>query len=377
MNKNVEKVEISGIRKFFNLVNEVDGAISLTLGQPDFNVPESIKAGIVKALEENKTEYTSNAGILPLRERISSYLESLGISFLADEICITIGGSEGLYSVLSALVEPGEKVLIPAIGYPAYENILKIIDSEPVTYNLNEDFTLNIEDIEGKIKKYGIRKIILSYPSNPTGAILSLEDRKKIAELIKKYDIIALTDEIYSSLCYDEYYSIAQVKELKDNIIYIGGFSKMFSMTGLRIGFIGAASKYMKEIMKVHQYNVSCAPSIIQWGIYYGFDLALEDLDRMKKSFVERRDLVYNRLKSMEIEVVKPKGAFYIFPSIKKYNISSKDFCEKLLFEKKLACVPGDAFGVAGDGFFRISYCYSKESLIEALDIIEQFISEI
>ncbi|MEQ8156326.1 MAG: aminotransferase class I/II-fold pyridoxal phosphate-dependent enzyme [Clostridiaceae bacterium] len=376
MNKNVEAVEISGIRKFYNLVAKVEGAISLTLGQPDFNTPESIKEGIIRAVNENRTEYTANAGILPLREKICDYLRTQGIKYGAEEICITIGGSEGLYSALSAVTEPGEKILIPSIGYPAYENIIKIIDAEPVTYNLNEDFTLDIEDIEDKIQKLGINKIIISYPSNPTGAVLSFEDREKLVKLIKKYGITVLTDEIYSALCFGEYYSVAQSEEVKENIIYIGGFSKMFSMTGLRIGFIAAPSRFMNEIMKVHQYNVSCAPSIIQWGIDYGFDEALKDLEIMKKSFIERRDFVYNRLKSMNVEVVKPNGAFYIFPSVKKYGISSNEFCEKLLFEKKVACVPGDAFGQGGRDFFRISYCYSKESLSKALDIIEEFINE-
>lgn len=377
MNRNVSKIEISGIRKFFNLVNEVPDAISLTLGQPDFKTPESIKNGVIQAIKEDKTEYTSNAGILPLREEITRYLETLGINYNSDEVCITIGGSEGLYSVLSAVVDKGDKVLVPSIGYPAYESIVTVIDGEVINYNLNKDFTLDFSDIENKIIKHDIKLMVLSYPSNPTGALLSKEDRDRLADIIRKYNIVVVTDEIYGSLSYDEYYSIAQIDDIKENIIYVSGFSKMFSMTGLRLGYICTTNNFMKEIMKVHQYNVSCAPSIIQWGVFNGFREALKNLEIMKKTFVDRRDFVYNRFVDMNIDVILPKGAFYIFPSIESLNISSQEFCRRLLFERKVACVPGNAFGKGGDKYFRISYCYSKEDLSKALDIIEDFILEL
>lgn len=377
MNKNVSRIDISGIRKFFNLVNDVPGAISLTLGQPDFKTPDRIKQGIIEAINEDRTEYTSNAGILPLREEIVSYLETLDIKYSSDEICITIGGSEALYSVLSAVINEGDKVLIPTIGYPAYESIITIVNGEAVDYKLKDDFTLDFVDIENKIKSYGIKTMIISYPSNPTGALLSKNDRDALFELIKKYDMLIITDEVYGALCYDDYYSIAQLPEIKNNIIYVSGFSKMFSMTGLRLGYICAPDIYMNEIMKVHQYNVSCASSIIQWGVLKGFRESIKDLKNMKKSFVERRDFVYNRLVDMNIDVVFPRGAFYIFPSIKSLNISSQEFCKRLLYERKVACVPGDAFGKGGEEYFRISYCYSKQNLSEALDIIEDFIKEL
>lgn len=377
MNKNVEKIEISGIRKFFNLVNEVPGAISLTLGQPDFKTPRAIKEGIIRAINEDKTEYTANAGIAQLRDEISEYIKSLGISYLPEDICITMGGSEGLYSTLSAVINKGDKVLIPSIGYPAYESIVNIIDGEVINYKLREDFSMDFQDIESKVKDLGIKIIVVSYPSNPTGALLSREDRDKLAKIVKEYDLLVITDEIYGSLSYDEYYSIAQIEDIKENIIYVSGFSKMFSMTGLRLGYVCAPKKYMKEIMKVHQYNVSCAPSIIQYGVAYGFKESLKDLEEMKTIFKERRDYVYKRLKDMNLDVNLPEGAFYVFPSIEKFNISSEEFCRRLLFDKKVACVPGTAFGKGGDKFFRISYCYSMENLSKALDVIEEFVGEL
>ncbi len=377
MNKRVENIEISGIRKFAEKVKNVDGAISLTIGQPDFHVPADISKAMIKAIEDNKTEYTSNAGIDELREEICTYLKSFNINYTKDEICITVGGSEGLYSVLFALMNEGEKILIPSPAYPAYENISKMIGADVVNYSLNEDFTLNIEDIKKKIKEENIKYLMLSFPSNPTGAVLTKEQRDELVKLIKNEDIIVITDEMYSAIIFDDYYSIAQVDEIKDKIIYVSGFSKIFSMTGLRVGYVACENKYMKEIMKVHQYGVSCAPSIAQWGALTGLKYSLGDVELMRESFEKRRNYCMRRLDELNIDVVEPKGAFYIFPSIKKFKLSSEEFCERLLYEGKLACVPGTAFGSLGEGYMRISYCYSEEVLKEAFDRLELFISKL
>lgn len=377
MNKRVENIEISGIRKFAEKVKNVDGAISLTIGQPDFHVPVDISKAMIKAIEDNKTEYTSNAGIDELREEICTYLKSFNIDYNKDEICITVGGSEGLYSVLFALMNEGEKILIPSPAYPAYENISKMIGADVVNYSLNEDFTLNIEDIKKKIKEENIKYLMLSFPSNPTGAVLTKEQRDELVKLIKNEDIIVITDEMYSAIIFEDYYSIAQVDEIKDKIIYVSGFSKIFSMTGLRVGYVSCENKYMKEIMKVHQYGVSCAPSIAQWGALTGLKHSLGDVELMRESFEKRRNYCMRRLDELNIDVVEPKGAFYIFPSIKKFKLSSEEFCERLLYEGKLACVPGTAFGSLGEGYMRISYCYSEEVLKEAFDRLELFISKL
>ena len=377
MNKNLNNVKISGIRKFYNEVQKVDGAISLTLGQPDFKLPISIEEGLINAIKENKTTYTSNLGIVELREEISKYLLNKDISYEADEVCITVGGSEALFNIFTALLNDRDKVLIPTPAYPAYESIVTILGGTVVNYSLDNEFKIDVEDIKRKIKDMNIKYLVLSLPSNPTGAILSKEEKDQLVELIKENDILVITDEIYESLCYDKYYSVAQCRDIKDKVIYVGGFSKMFSMTGLRIGYYACSQALMNEIIKIHQYNVSCAPSICQWAVYNGLKYGLKDVSHMKEVFNNRKELVVNKLKDMGLDVVIPKGAFYVFPSIKKFNIPSEEFALRLLYEEKVACVPGTAFGIGGEGYLRISYCYSDEELIEALKRIEKFINKI
>ncbi len=374
MNKNVQSIEISGIRKFFNKVSKYPDAISLTLGQPDFDVPSRVKDAIIKAINDGKSKYTANAGIVELREEISKFLKTLDINYNKDEIMITVGGSEALFAVLMGLLNRGDKVLVPSIGYPAYESITKMLEGEIIDYKLNDDFTIDINSLKEGIKNGG-KVLILSYPSNPTGALLSKEDRDSLHKIIKENDVLVVTDEIYSSLCFeDSYYSIAQYSDIKDKIIYVSGFSKMFSMTGLRLGFVACDKKFLNEFIKVHQYGVSCAPSIVQWGALEGLRYCLGDVENMKNSFKERMEYVYDELIKMGFEVVKPKGAFYILPSIKKFNMTSEEFCDRLLSEGKVACVPGSAFGNGGEGYIRISYCYSKEQLKEALKALKKFI---
>lgn len=372
----VSQIEISGIRKFYNKVQKVPGALSLTLGQPDFFVPDSVKKAMINAINENKTVYTPNAGIVELREEISKYLNGFGIEFNSQEICVTVGGSEALMAVFAAILNKGDKVLIPAVAYPAYKSCIHLAGGEVIEYGLRDDFSIDVIELRKLIKNCKPKVIVLSYPSNPTGAILNNAERDALFQIIKKEDIIVVTDEIYSALCYGEYYSIAQYKEIKDKVIYIGGFSKMLSMTGLRIGYVCAEEHYMKEIIKVHQYTVSCAASIAQYGALTGLRECKNDVEYMKKGFKERRDYVYNRLLSLGFKTNLPEGAFYIFPNIEKFNMSSDGFCEKLLVEEKVAVVPGTAFGIGGEGYIRISYCYSMEELTRALDCIKNFIKK-
>jgi len=371
---NILNVEISGIRKFFNKVSKVQGAISLTLGQPDFPVPKNIKDAMIKAINENKTEYTANAGILELRNEISDFLGSMDINYLADEITVTVGGSEALLCIFAAFLNAGDKVLVPTPAYPAYESCAKIFGSEVVNYNLNSDFTINFETLSKLIEEENPKLLVLSHPSNPTGAILSLTERDKLFRILKEKDIYIISDEIYSSLCYEEYYSLAQIDELRDRVILVGGFSKMFSMTGLRVGYVCASKYIMDNILKVHQYNVSCATSISQWGACEGLSSSMSDVDIMKVEFEKRKEYVYKRLKQMGLNTTRPKGAFYIFPSISKFSMSSEEFCTRLLHEGKVAVVPGSAFGIGGEGYIRISYSYSLEVLKEGLDRMEKWL---
>ncbi|MBV4419505.1 aminotransferase class I/II-fold pyridoxal phosphate-dependent enzyme [Clostridium tyrobutyricum] len=373
--KNVQNIEISGIRKFYNKVQKYPDAISLTLGQPDFNVPSGIKNAMIEAIEQNKTSYTSNAGIVELRDEISIYLKSMGIEYNCEEICLTIGGSEGLMDVFTALINKNDKVLIPTPAYPAYESCVKILGGQIINYSLKEDFSVDFDYLERIIKEEHPKIMVISYPCNPTGAILSREDGIKLHKIILDNDIIAVSDEMYAALCFDDkYYSIAQFGDLKSKVIIVGGFSKIFSMTGLRIGYVCAENKFMNEIMKVHQYNVSCAPSIVQWGAFYGLKNCMQDVEYMRNEFIKRRDYLYNRLKKMNFDVNLPMGAFYMFPSIKKFNIKSDKFCEMLLKEAKVAIVPGSAFGKGGEGYIRISYASNMDKLKSAADRIEKWI---
>lgn len=378
ISKNVKSIEISGIRKFYNKVVKVEGAISLTIGQPDFPVPEEIKSAMINAINEDKTVYTSNAGILELRSEISAYLKGQGINYHSDEVCITVGGSEGLMDVFTALINPRDKVLIPTPAYPAYESCVKLLGGQIVNYELNEgDFSIDFEALEELIEQEKPKVMVLSYPCNPTGAVLTKTARNRLYEIIKDKNIIIITDEMYSAISYvDEYFSIAQFEDIKEKTILVSGFSKMFSMTGLRIGYVCASSIYMKEIMKVHQYNVSCAPSIAQYGALEGLRHSLQAAEKMKNEFKIRRDFLFNKLKQIGFEVSLPDGAFYMFPSIKKFKMNSEAFCNKLLENAKVAVVPGSAFGKGGEGYIRISYAYSMEELKEALNRIEEEISK-
>ncbi|WP_294345631.1 aminotransferase class I/II-fold pyridoxal phosphate-dependent enzyme [uncultured Clostridium sp.] len=372
----VNSIEISGIRQFYNKVRKVDGALSLTLGEPDFNVPSAIKRYMSEALDKNITHYTSNEGLLSLREKISSYLDTFKIHYNPEEICVTVGGSEGLSSVFGAIVNPNDKVLIPSPGYPAYSALTKLYGGCELQYKLKDDFSIDIENLKKLIEEEKPKAIVISYPSNPTGATLSKKNCLELYELLKDKEIFIITDEIYSGIVYeDEYNSLAQFQDLRDKIIYVSGFSKLFSMTGFRLGYVCATSKYIKGIIKYHQYNVSCAHSATQYAVAEGFDEALIESKRYVEEFKKRRDYIIERLQSMGIDTYVPGGAFYVFPCIKKYGMSSQEFCEKFLNQYKVAIVPGDAFSSGGEGFVRISYAYSMEQLKYGMDKLEKFIN--
>jgi aminotransferase len=360
-------------------VVKIPDAISLTVGQPDFPVPQRIKEAMIAAINDNKTKYTSNAGIEELRDEISNYLKKyFHIDYDKDEICITVGGSEGLLAVFAAFINKDDKVLIPTPAYPAYESCVKLLGGKVVNYELNDDFSINHEKLESIIDKENPKLMVLSYPCNPTGAVLTKDDKEKLHHMIKNKNILVITDEIYSSLVFeDEYHSVAQYEDIRNKVILVSGFSKMFSMTGLRLGYVCAHTDLISSIIKVHQYAVSCAPSVVQWGAYEGIRTCLPEVEVMKNEFIKRRDYLYNRLISMGFSVNLPKGAFYMFPSIKNFNMSSDEFCERALNEAKVAIVPGSAFGIGGEGYIRLSYCYSLEDLYKATSRLEAWIKKI
>lgn len=372
--KDVNSIEISGIRKFYNAVQNYPEAISFIFGEPDFEVPKKIREAIKKALDLGKTKYTSNYGIIQLREETSKYLAEKNINYVPDEIFLTAGCAEGLLCAFKAVVNSGDSVLMPNPGFPSYKSIVSLCDANPIYYEFNTDFSINIEDLEYKVRKYKPKVLVLSFPSNPTGAILSRDDMESIYNIIKSNNIIVISDEIYCELCFDEYYTPIQHSDIKDKFILVSGFSKMFSMTGLRLGYACASKEIINAMLKIHSYNVSCAPSICQWGAVTGLRECRQDIKNMRDEFIKRRDYVYKRLVDIGLDVPMPKGAFYIFPSISKFGLKSNDFCLRLLKEAGVAVVPGDAFGNKGEGYMRLSYSTNMENLKNGIDRIENWI---
>ncbi|MCX7884775.1 MAG: aminotransferase A [Caloramator sp.] len=377
INERVKSIEISGIRKFYNLVSQYKDVLSLTIGQPDFQTPEHIKDATKEAIYENKTTYTHNAGLLELRKAASEFVKiKYNLCYSEDEIIVTNGASEAIDTSLRTILDKGCEVILPCPVYPGYEPIIKLCGAVPIYVDVRDSsFKLTAEKIKEKLTSK-TRCIILPYPSNPTGAVLSKDELLKITQVIEDKDIFILSDEIYSELVYDiPHSSIASIKSVRDKTIVINGLSKSHSMTGFRIGFIFAPSYITKHALKVHQYNCTCACTISQYAALEALTNGIDDSIFMKREYKKRRDYVYERLLKMGFDVNKPDGAFYIFPSIKKFNIKSFDFAIKLLESKRVAVVPGDAFSSYGEGYIRISYAYSMDTLKEALDRIEDFIN--
>lgn len=378
INPKVKELEISGIRRFFNMVAGTEGMISLTIGQPDFPTPEHVKNAGIKAIQENYTNYTHNAGYLELREAAVHFIEKkYGISYNPeDEVIVTIGASEAIDIAFRTILTAGAEVILPGPVYPGYEPLIHTCGAIPVHIDVRDSqFRLTAE----KIRPYLTEKtrcIVLPYPSNPTGVSLTEAELKDIAELISEREIFILADEIYSELVYDQAHkSIAAF--LKDKTIVINGLSKSHSMTGWRIGFLFASAYLAKQILKVHQYNVSCANSIAQKAAFEALTAGIDDAIPMKKEYAERREYVHKRLQMMGLNVVKPDGAFYFFVQIPEaIPLPSFDFALELVHEGKLAVVPGSAFSEYGEGYFRLSYAASMETLKEGLNRLEQYLSK-
>ncbi|MBO0997070.1 aminotransferase A [Bacillus sp. SD075] len=376
INPLVKDVQISGIRKFYNMVADIEGTISLTIGQPDFPTPMHIKEAAKLAIDNDYTVYTHNAGYLELREAASKYVkDKYKLSYdPANEVLVTSGASEGIDITFRTILIPGNEVILPGPVYPGYEPIIKMCGAKPVYADTTKNgFRLTADIIEKYITDH-TRCIVLPYPSNPTGVTLSPEELLDIAELVRGKDIFILADEIYSELVFDqEHVSIATF--LKEQTIVLNGLSKSHSMTGWRIGLLFAPAAISQHILKVHQYNVTCASSISQRAALAALTAGKDDAIPMKTEYARRREYVYNRLQAMKLEIIKPNGAFYFFIKLPEGYASSLDFCLKLVQREKVAVVPGDAFSPLGEGYFRISYAYSMETLEKALDRIEAFLA--
>ncbi|MBT1249386.1 aminotransferase A [Bacillus licheniformis] len=375
LNPNVKEIEISGIRKFSNLVSQYENVISLTIGQPDFFTPHHVKQAAKKAIDENQTSYTHNAGYPELRQAVQLYMKKKAdLNYEAEsEIIVTTGASQAIDSAFRTILSPGDEVILPGPVYPGYEPIIKMCGASPLIIDTtSHGFKLTAKLIEEALTPK-TKCVVLPYPSNPTGMTLSEEELKDIASLLKGRNVFVLSDEIYSELTFDRpHHSIATV--LRDQTIVIGGLSKSHSMTGWRIGFLFAPKEIAKHILKVHQYNVSCASSISQKAALEAVTNGFDDALIMREQYKKRLDYVYDRLVTMGLDVIKPSGAFYIFPSIKSFGMSSFDFCMSLLEEEGLAIVPGSSFSEYGEGYVRISYAYSPDTLREGLDQLESFV---
>ncbi|ADU30218.1 aminotransferase A [Evansella cellulosilytica] len=376
INHRVRSIEISGIRQFFNKVATVPDAVQLTLGQPDFYTPDHIKKAAISAINDNKTTYTKNAGEDSLVEAASQFLHKKYQLYYdpKTEVLTTIGASQALDVAFRTILEPNTEVILPGPVYPAYAPIITLCGAKPIFVDTRDsNFILTPELIE-KHKTDRTRAVILPYPSNPTGVVLSREQAEALANYLKEQPLFVVSDEIYSELNYDhEHVSIAQFPRMKEKTIVINGVSKSHSMTGWRIGFAFAPAYLIKHMVKVHQYNVSCASSISQHAAIEALTNGINDALPMKEKYKERRDYVLARLKTIGIPTIKPSGAFYVFPDISQMKLSSYEFAVKLLQEEKLAVVPGDAFSSLGEGYIRISYAYSHVELEDALNRLERF----
>lgn len=376
--RKVVEMPPSGIRKFFDLLDGMNDVIALTVGQPDFVTPWHIREAGIESLEKGKTYYTSNAGTLELRQEICKYLDRrFNLSYdPVKETIVTVGGSEAIDMAMRTLLSPGDEVIIPTPCFVCYEPLARLCGAVPVTVQTrNEDkFKLTPELLEAAITPR-TRMLVLAYPNNPTGAIMDENDLEKIAQILREKQIIVLSDEIYAELTYGRrHVSIASLPGMRERTIVASGFSKAYAMTGWRLGYLCAPAPIAKQMLKIHQYAIMCAPTTAQLAAVEALRHGDEDIASMTEEYNRRRRYIYNGLRSIGIESFEPEGAFYIFPEIGGYGLSGDTFCERLLYEHRCAIVPGSAFGKGCDGFARISYAYSVKHITQALERIESFV---
>lgn len=377
----VINIKPSGIRKFFDIVSEMPDAISLGVGEPDFDTPWYVREEGIYSLEKGRTFYTSNAGLQELKDEIALYLNrKQGLSYdPKGEIMVTVGGSEGIDVALRALLNPGDEVILPEPCYVSYLPCITLADGIPVQIALKEEnkFKLTPEELLGAITDK-TKALILTFPNNPTGAIMTREDLAPLVDIIIEKDIIVITDEIYSELTYGtDHVSIASFPRMKERTIYINGFSKAYAMTGWRLGYACAPKMILEQMLKIHQFAIMCAPTTSQYAAVAALRHCDEEVKKMREAYNQRRRFVLKNFEDMGLQCFEPEGAFYAFPCIKEFGMTSDEFATRFLQEEKVAVVPGTAFGDCGEGFLRISYAYSIEELREALGRMKRFVEKL
>ena len=383
LSETIVNIKPSGIRKFFDLVSEMNDkdVISLGVGEPDFDTPWHVRDEGIYSLEKGRTFYTSNSGLKELREEICNYLDRrYQVSYdWHHETIVTVGGSEGIDIAMRAMLDPGDEVLIPQPSYVSYEPCAILAGGKPVIIELKaeNEFRLTPEELLEHITDK-TKILVLPYPNNPTGAIMERADLEKIAEIVMEKDIFVLSDEIYSELSYKgDHVTIASIPGMKERTILINGFSKAYAMTGWRLGYACAPEVILKQMLKIHQYAIMCAPTTSQYAAVEALRNGDEDVQHMRESYDQRRRFLINAFEEMHLDCFEPQGAFYMFPSIKRFGMTSEEFATRLLREEKVAVVPGTAFGDCGEGFLRVSYAYSLKSLKEALSRIKRFVDRL
>ncbi len=382
LGKTVVDIKPSGIRKFFDIASTMEGVISLGVGEPDFQTPWQIRKAGINSLERGKTKYTSNTGLKDLLCEISNYMSrKFGVKYNPDnEILVTVGGSEAIDGCIRAVVEAGDEVIIPQPSYVCYEPITRLAGGVPVIINTKaeNDFKVTAQELRAAITDK-TKLLILPYPCNPTGAIMEKEDIQALEEILRDTNILVLADEIYAELTFSgkPHCTVASVEGMRERTITVNGFSKAFSMTGWRLGFACGPKEVMSQILKIHQYAIMCAPTTSQHAAIEALRNCDDDVAVMLKEYNMRRRMTVAGFNKIGLTCREPKGAFYAFPCIKTTGLTSEEFCEKLLYSKKVAVVPGTAFGDSGEGFIRVSYCYSVEHINEAIRRIGEFLKEI
>ncbi len=380
LSKNIQDIRPSGIRKFFDLLNGMTDVVALTVGEPDFVTPWHIRMAGIESLEKGKTYYTSNAGLVSLREEIAAYLSRrFGLTYNpVQEVVVTVGGSEAIDLTMRALLEPGDEVIIPQPAFVCYGPICEMAHGVPVYIPTKEEnkFKLTAEELKAAITPK-TKLLVLPFPNNPTGAVLDRDDLVAIAEVLRDTNIMVLSDEIYGELTYGKtHVSPASIPGMWERTILTSGFSKTYAMTGWRMGYLTAPAPLAAQMLKIHQYAIMCASTTSQFAAVEALRNGDSDIERMRAEYNRRRRYLVNGLRSLGIECFDPEGSFYVFPNISQFGMTSEAFCETLLYDYKLALVPGTAFGNCGEGFVRISYAYSVEHISQALDRLEKFIKD-
>lgn len=376
-----KEIKPSGIRKFFDIANTLDGVISLGVGEPDFQTPWSIRRAAITTLEKGKTVYTANAGLIQLRRSISDYLNrKINVDYNPDkEIIVTVGGSEAIDLGIRAIVDPGDEVLVVEPSFVCYKPIIELMHGVPVVIEtkIEDEFRLTAEALKAKITDK-TKLLILPFPNNPTGAVMNRKDLEAIADVIRDTNIMILSDEIYSELTYDgRHVSIAEIEGMKEHTIIVNGFSKAYAMTGWRLGYLAGPAPVIKQMLKIHQYAIMCSPTISQYAAVEAMENCDGEVSKMVNEYNIRRRWIVNAFNEIGLDCFEPMGAFYVFPSIKSTGMTSQQFCEDLLYKHKVAVVPGDAFGECGEGHIRVSYAYSLKHLMDAIERIKEYLAEI